>query len=199
MMQAALKRALDMLGAALLLLALSPLLVTLALLILANMGRPVFFRQQRIGRHEKPFGLVKFRTMLAGDKPDAERLTPFGSWLRRTSLDELPELWNILIGDMSFVGPRPLLPRYLPFYTPREATRHAVRPGLTGLAQVNGRNAVGWDERLALDAEYVERFSLKRDVEIVLRTVRIVLGQHGISAEGEATMQALDIARGARP
>ena len=197
-MQLFLKRLLDVTGAALALLLLSPLLLALAIAVGVKLGRPIFFRQQRIGRDERPFGLIKFRTMLNGDAPDAARLTPFGNWLRRTSLDELPEFWNILIGQMSFVGPRPLLPRYLPFYSPREATRHRMRPGLTGLAQVMGRNAVNWDARLAYDAEYVERFSLKLDMEILWRTVRIVLGQKGISAEGEATMQALDIARGAK-
>ena len=196
-MQRAVKRLLDITGAALALLILSPLLLALALLVRFRMGAPIFFRQQRIGLNERPFGLIKFRTMLNGDAPDAARLTRFGQWLRRTSLDELPEFWNILTGDMSFVGPRPLLPRYLPFYSAREATRHHMRPGLTGLAQVNGRNAASWDDRLRLDADYVEQFSLGLDFAILCRTARIVLGQHGISAEGEATMQALDIVRGA--
>lgn len=195
-MQAALKRLFDIAVAATLLLILSPLFVLIAVLVRFNLGSPILFRQQRIGKGEKPFEFIKFRTMRDGNAPDAERLTPFGSWLRATSLDELPEFWNILIGEMSFVGPRPLLPRYLPFYTPREATRHHVRPGLTGLAQVSGRNAVGWDARLELDAQYVERFSLVRDFTILWRTVMVVFKRHGISAEGEATMQAFDTYRG---
>jgi len=195
-MQAALKRLFDIAVAATLLLILSPLFVLIAVLVRFNLGSPILFRQQRIGKGEKPFEFIKFRTMCNGNAPDAERLTPFGSWLRATSLDELPEFWNILIGEMSFVGPRPLLPRYLPFYTPREATRHHVRPGLTGLAQVSGRNAVGWDARLELDAQYVERFSLVLDFTILWRTVMVVFKRHGISAEGEATMQAFDTYRG---
>ncbi len=178
--------------AATLLLLASPLLVLLMLLVRARLGAPIFFRQARIGMGERPFTLIKFRTMLAGDAPDDQRLTPFGQWLRATSLDELPELWNILIGEMSLVGPRPLLPRYLPYYTAREATRHRMRPGITGLAQVSGRNALTWDARLELDAQYVEQFSFARDLRILWRTVAVVLNREGVSREGHVTMHALD-------
>lgn len=191
-MHHALKRLLDIAVAATLLLLVSPLLLTLALVIRLRLGTPIFFRQERIGKGERAFSILKFRTMRAGPGSDAERLTPLGAWLRATSLDELPELWNILRGDMSLVGPRPLLPRYLPYYTAREATRHRMRPGITGLAQVNGRNALSWDARLALDADYVERFSLWLDLAILWQTVRVVLAREGITAEGHVTMYALD-------
>ena len=197
-MHHALKRLLDIAVAATLLLLVSPLLLTLALVIRLRLGTPIFFRQERIGKGERAFSILKFRTMTdardaAGTLlPDEIRLTPLGAWLRATSLDELPELWNILRGDMSLVGPRPLLPRYLPYYTAREATRHRMRPGITGLAQVNGRNALSWDARLALDADYVERFSLWLDLAILWQTVRVVLAREGITAEGHVTMYALD-------
>lgn len=190
-----LKRLLDITVAGTLLLVLSPLLLGVAILLRLTLGKPVFFTQKRIGRGEKPFQIVKFRTMKHGDGPDAERLTPLGQALRATSIDELPELWNILIGDMSLVGPRPLLPEYLPFYREREKLRHRMRPGITGLAQVSGRNAIGWDARLALDAEYVEQFSFITDLKILWRTVAVVLQREGISAEGHATMQRLDAER----
>lgn len=190
-----LKRLLDITVAGSLLLALSPLLLIVAVLLRLTLGSPVFFRQTRIGKGEKPFSILKFRTMKSGDGPDEERLTPFGQWLRATSIDELPELWNILIGDMSLVGPRPLLPEYLPHYTAREQLRHRMRPGITGLAQVNGRNAIGWDARLALDAEYVENFSFANDLKILWRTVAVVLQREGISAEGHVTMRRLDVER----
>ncbi|WP_130837350.1 sugar transferase [Lachnoclostridium sp. Marseille-P6806] len=154
----------------------------LAVLVRVKLGAPVLFRQQRPGRNERIFSICKFRTMTdARDEegtllPDRERLTAFGLFLRRTSLDELPELFNILRGDMSFIGPRPLLPEYLPYYTERERLRHTVRPGLTGLAQASGRNAVDWDMRLALDAEYVERLSFGMDCRVIAMTVRTVLG-----------------------
>jgi lipopolysaccharide/colanic/teichoic acid biosynthesis glycosyltransferase len=192
MMQRTVKRAFDIALSGLLLLLLSPLLAIIAWKVKQKLGTPVFFRQERIGLHEKPFTLIKFRTMRDGTERDSERMTEFGQWLRASSVDELPELWNIFIGDMSFVGPRPLLPRYLPYYTEAEKRRHSMRPGLTGLAQVSGRNALGWDERLALDVDYVDRWSLKRDHEILWRTYMSVLKREGISAEGEATMQALD-------
>lgn len=191
-MQLFIKRLFDMTVAGAALFALSPVLLVIALLVRMRLGSPVLFRQARIGRAEQPFTMLKFRTMLHGDAPDHERLTPFGQWLRATSLDELPELWNILVGDMSIVGPRPLLPRYIPFYQEREKLRHRMRPGLTGLAQVNGRNATSWDARLAYDAEYVERFSLALDLAILWKTLLVVARRHGISAEGEATMHALD-------
>lgn len=190
-----LKRALDVTVSAVLLLALSPLLLVVAALIRVRLGSPIFFKQVRIGRGERAFCILKFRTMLNGDAPDHERVTPFGQWLRKTSIDELPELWNILIGDMSLVGPRPLLPQYLEVYRPREKLRHRMRPGITGLAQVNGRNALSWDARLELDAHYVEQFSFKRDLEILWRTVSIVLKREGISAQGHVTMPALDAER----
>jgi len=177
---------------ALLLLAL-PLLV-LAWLIRRKLGSPVLFKQLRPGLQGRPFTMVKFRTMtdergLDGALlPDAQRLTPFGRFLRASSLDELPELWNVLKGEMSLVGPRPLLMEYLPLYTPEQARRHEVRPGITGWAQVNGRNAISWEDKFALDVWYVNKRNLWLDVKILWRTVRKVLVRDGISAAGEATM-----------
>ena len=182
----------DIVAAGSLLLLLSPLLVWLYVRVKSQLGSPAFFTQTRIGRDERPFTLIKFRTMREGAGSDAERIHPFGQWLRATSLDELPELWNILRGDMSLVGPRPLLPEYLPYYTPREQLRHRMRPGITGLAQVSGRNALDWDARLALDADYVEGWSLARDIAIAWRTVATVLRKEGITAEGHVTMPRLD-------
>ncbi len=159
-----------------------------------RMGPPVLFRQRRPGRDGRPFVMTKFRTMTDrrgadGELlPDAERLTALGRWLRRTSVDELPELLNVVQGDMSLVGPRPLLMQYLPLYTPEQARRHEVRPGITGWAQVNGRNAVTWDEKFALDVWYVDHRSTRLDVEILAKTVTQVLGGHGVSAPGHATM-----------
>ena len=152
------------------------------------LGSPVLFRQTRPGLHGEPFELLKFRTMRTGAGADVERLTRFGRLLRSTSLDELPELWNVVRGDMSIVGPRPLLMEYLALYSPRQARRHEVLPGLTGLAQVEGRNLVGWDERLELDVRYVETRSLALDLRIIGRTIGLVLRREGISGEGEATM-----------
>ena len=174
------KRGIDVLCSLIGLLLLSPLWVIIYLLILFWMGRPVVFKQQRVGYREREFMLYKFRTMSDARKPDGtllpdrDRLTPLGSILRRTSLDELPQLWNILKGDMSFIGPRPLFVRYLPFYTERERLRHTVRPGITGLAQISGRNMIYWDERLELDAQYVERLSLTLDLHILWKTVFVV-------------------------
>lgn len=171
-----------------------PLLAVVALLVRLKLGSPVFFSQERPGRQTRPFRLVKFRTMTeARDAsgihlPDAERLTSFGRMLRSTSLDELPELWSVLRGDMSLVGPRPLLARYLPRYSERHRRRHDVRPGITGLAQVSGRNAITWAEKLDLDAAYVERCSLSLDVRILWRTLRSVIRREGITADGAATM-----------
>lgn len=190
-----LKRLLDITVATALLVVLSPLLLAVAFLIRKRLGSPIFFTQTRIGKGERAFKLIKFRTMLTGDLPDDQRMTPFGRWLRSTSIDELPELWNILIGDMSLVGPRPLLPEYLPHYTAREQLRHTMRPGITGLAQVNGRNAINWDARLELDAQYVEQFSFMGDVKILWRTFAVVLQREGINAEGHATMQRFDVER----
>lgn len=188
------KRSMDVLvaGMALLLLAL-PLLV-LASLVRVRLGSPVLFRQVRPGLHGRPFMMVKFRTMTEergadGELlPDALRLTPFGRFLRASSLDELPELWNVLRGEMSLVGPRPLLMEYLPLYSPDQARRHEVRPGITGWAQINGRNAVSWDQRFQLDAWYVDHQSLWLDVKILWLTVRKVLIREGINAQGDATM-----------
>ena len=188
------KRLLDILGAAVGLLLLSPVLVCVALLILWQMGRPVFFRQTRPGRHGRPFRMIKFRTMREANDgqgnllPDAERLTRLGRFLRASSLDELPELWNVLRGEMSLVGPRPLLMEYLPLYSPFQARRHEVRPGITGWAQVNGRNAIGWNEKFALDVWYVDNQSLWLDLRIIGLTVRKVVRREGIAAAGEATM-----------
>ena len=159
-----------------------------------KLGSPVLFTQVRPGVHGKPFLMVKFRTMTderdasGALLPDAKRLTPFGRFLRASSLDELPELWNVLRGEMSLVGPRPLLMEYLPLYSPEQARRHEVRPGITGWAQVNGRNAISWADKFALDVWYVDNRSLWLDVKILWRTVRKVLVRDGISAAGEATM-----------
>lgn len=189
------KRFFDVTVALMLLLLLSPLFAIVAILIRIRLGSPIFFTQTRIGKGERPFRLIKFRTMLNGDTPDEQRLTPLGQWLRATSVDELPELWNILIGDMSLVGPRPLLPHYLPHYTMREQLRHTTRPGITGLAQINGRNAITWDARLELDAQYVEQLSFTNDLRILWRTAAVVLQRAGISAEGHATMRPFDAER----
>jgi lipopolysaccharide/colanic/teichoic acid biosynthesis glycosyltransferase len=188
------KRMFDLLVSLTALLLLSPLLLGLALLVLLRLGAPVLFSQVRPGCQGRRFTLWKFRTMTdpggAGDKPrpDAERLTPFGRTLRATSLDELPELWNVVRGEMSLVGPRPLLVEYLERYTPAEARRHEVRPGLTGWAQVNGRNATTWEERLRLDVWYVDHRSFWLDLRILARTVGLVFRREGINAPGSATM-----------
>jgi lipopolysaccharide/colanic/teichoic acid biosynthesis glycosyltransferase len=188
------KRLFDTLLSACGLLVLAVPLMALAWLIRRKLGSPVLFTQVRPGLHGKPFRMVKFRTMTderdasGALLPDAQRLTPFGRFLRSSSLDELPELWNVLKGDMSLVGPRPLLMEYLPLYTPEQARRHEVRPGITGWAQVNGRNAISWAEKFALDVWYVDRRSLWLDVRILWLTVRKVLVRDGISAAGEATM-----------
>jgi lipopolysaccharide/colanic/teichoic acid biosynthesis glycosyltransferase len=182
------KRGLDLIVAtAGLLLFLVPM-AAIGVAVRLTIGSPVLFRQTRPGRYGHPFELLKFRTMRSGDGPDAERLTSFGRFLRSTSLDELPELWNILKGDMSLVGPRPLLMAYLELYSPRQARRHEVRPGLTGLAQVQGRNLVAWEERLELDVQYVETRTFALDLRIIGRTIGAVLRREGISGDGEATM-----------
>lgn len=189
-----LKRLFDLFAAVLCLLLLALPLTWLAWRVRRKLGRPVLFTQVRPGMNGKPFRMFKFRTMndeRAPDGallPDAVRLTPFGLWLRATSLDELPELWNVLRGDMSLVGPRPLLMEYLPLYTPEQGRRHEVRPGITGWAQVNGRNAISWEDKFALDVWYVDNSSLWLDLKILWRTVRKVLVRDGISAAGEATM-----------
>lgn len=192
------KRPLDFLIALLGLLILSPLFLLLALLVRLKLGSPVLFTQERPGRGEKIFRLCKFRTMTdARDEkgellPDGERLTKFGAFLRSTSLDELPELLNILRGDMALIGPRPLLVRYLPWYTEQERLRHAVRPGLTGLAQVSGRNLLGWDQRLALDAAYVKRITFLGDLKIVAKTVWKVFRREDVSVDTDQTERYLD-------
>ncbi len=166
----------------------APVVVAVAAVSLAVQGRPVFFFDMRAGLGGRPFRLVKFRTMRVGDGPDAERLTGFGRFLRATSLDELPELWNVLKGEMSLVGPRPLPVRYLPRYTPLQARRHDVPPGITGWAQVHGRNSLDWDEKFRYDVDYVESQSLWLDARILLMTVVQVAGCRHISHDGEATM-----------
>ncbi|MFI0794547.1 sugar transferase [Micromonospora rubida] len=186
------KRALDIVLSATGLLLAAPILGAVALAVLITMGRPILFRQARPGRHGQLFQLVKFRSMTVGGEDgapadDGARLTPFGRWLRTTSLDELPQLWNVLRGEMSLVGPRPLLPSYLARYTREQFRRHDVRPGITGLQQVYGRNALTWEERFALDVRYVRSRSLALDVRILFRTVRIVLRREGITAPGVAT------------
>lgn len=188
------KRLMDITGAVFGLVLLLPVLAVVAFLIWRQMGAPVLFRQTRPGLHGKPFEMVKFRTMRdAADTkgnplPDSERLTKLGRFLRASSLDELPELWNVLKGEMSLVGPRPLLMDYLPLYSPEQARRHEVRPGVTGWAQVNGRNAISWDQKFALDVWYVDNRSLWLDLKIIWLTIRKVFKREGISAAGEATM-----------
>lgn len=187
------KRALDLSLAVPALVASLPVQAAVAVAVRARLGSPVLFRQERPGLGGKPFTMLKFRTMRPVDPArgwtdDASRLDGFGTWLRSTSLDELPSLWNIVRGDLSIVGPRPLLVDYLPLYTREQARRHEVRPGLTGLAQVSGRNAIDWGKRLKLDVEYVDTRSLTLDATIIARTVLSVLRRDGIAAEGEATM-----------
>lgn len=187
------KRLFDIVGALFLLVVCAPVLVAIAILVRVKLGSPVLFRQARPGIGGRHFTLVKFRTMTVPDPgvppaPDFERLSPFGQKLRASSLDELPELWNVLKGDMSLVGPRPLLTSYLQRYSPEQARRHEVRPGITGWAQVNGRNATIWEERLRLDVWYVDNHSLLLDLRILLRTVRFVFSRDGISAPRDATM-----------
>jgi sugar transferase EpsL len=183
------KRAFDLVVAATLLLLLSPLMLAVALVIRVRMGAPVLFRQQRPGRHGQPFTVFKFRTMVAGELPDEQRLTALGAMLRRLSLDELPQLFNVLRGDMSLVGPRPLLMEYLPLYSPRQARRHEVRPGITGWAQVNGRNALDWPRRLELDVWYVEQCSFALDLKILALTAARVFSGAGVAQPGQATME----------
>lgn len=182
------KRGIDIVGAVVVLAVAAVPMAVIAVAIRATMGSPVLFRQQRPGLGAAPFTLIKFRTMRAGDDADALRLTRLGRFLRATSLDELPEMWNVLRGDMSLVGPRPLLMSYLGRYSPEQARRHEVRPGVTGLAQVEGRNATTWPQRLALDVRYVDERSLGMDLRILWRTVAAVVRRRGISADDHATM-----------
>lgn len=196
------KRIFDLVAAAILIALALPLLAAIAILVRIKLGRPVLFRQRRPGLHERPFTLLKFRTMLdRGDAngdplPDAERLTRFGRLLRSTSLDELPELLNVLRGEMSLVGPRPLLTEYLDHYSSFHARRHEVRPGITGWAQVNGRNATTWNDRLDEDVWYVDNRTMVLDLCILLRTVKLVVVREGISAPGHATMTRYDKSQG---
>lgn len=192
MYQKYIKRLLDMILSLIALIVLSPVFLIVAVLVRIKLGSPVIFHQKRPGYQEKIFKLCKFRTMTEAKDaegnllPDAERLTPFGNFLRKTSLDELPELWNILKGDMSIVGPRPLLVGYLPYYTKKEQLRHSVRPGLTGLAQVSGRNFIAWNERLAKDVEYVQNISFLTDIKILWKTVMVVLKKDDVAVETDS-------------
>ena len=194
-----LKRIIDFIGALLLIILLSPAYVICYILIRINMGLPVFFTQDRPGKDERIFQIYKFRTMnSAKDKdgnllPDKDRITNLGIFLRKTSLDEIPQFFNVLKGDMSFIGPRPLLPRYMPYYTEREKLRHTVRPGITGLAQVNGRNCIKWDDKLEFDVKYVEKLSFLLDVNIGLQTIKKVLMRKGV--EAASSEQFLDVER----
>lgn len=185
------KRPLDLILSLVALVLVAPLMLVVGVAILAVMGRPVFFRQQRVGRANRVFTIIKFRTMVddgrTGDEHDGDRMTRLGRWLRRTSLDELPEFLNILRGDMSLVGPRPLLVRYLPRYSAVQARRHEVRPGLTGWAQVNGRNAISWQDKFRCDVFYVDHLSAWMDVRIVALTAVQVLRGRGISEGGHAS------------
>lgn len=189
-----LKRVCDVVIASTALLLLSPLYAYVAYKVRKNLGSPVLFRQVRPGLNGKPFEMIKFRSMKdavdaqGNPLPDSERLTPFGKMLRSSSLDEMPELWNVIKGEMSIVGPRPLLMEYLPLYNVEQAKRHNVRPGMTGHAQVNGRNAISWEEKFKLDTWYVENHSLWLDFKIMLKTVQKVIAKDDISAKGEATM-----------
>lgn len=188
------KRTIDIVAALLGIVVLSPLMLVVGVVVLVTMGKPVLFMQERAGRHGRSFRLYKFRTMTnecdaSGSLlPDADRLTHTGAFIRRTSLDELPQLFNVLRGEMSIVGPRPLLPEYLPLYTEQQARRHDVRPGITGLSQVAGRNALSWEDRLRLDVEYVERRSPWLDASIVIKTVAVVAQHSDVAHPGSATM-----------
>ena len=188
------KRLFDITVATIALVVLSPVYALVAYKVKKNLGSPVLFRQTRPGQHGVPFEMIKFRSMKdaidadGNPLPDSERLTVFGQSLRNSSLDELPELWNVIKGDMSLVGPRPLLMEYLPLYNQHQARRHNARPGVTGYAQVNGRNAIGWDEKFELDTWYVDNQSLWLDIKILFKTIKKVLVKEDVSADGEVTM-----------
>lgn len=184
------KRLIDVMVSAVALVLLSPLFLILAYCVRRYLGGPIFFRQIRPGFKEQSFELVKFRTMRQADETkisDAERLTPFGTFLRSTSLDEIPELWNVLKGEMSLVGPRPLLPEYLDLYSPMQRRRHEVRPGITGWAQINGRNALSWDEKFQMDVWYVDHHNIWLDIKVLLLTVKKVVLRRDINPTGEVT------------
>lgn len=188
------KRLIDIIGSLIGLTISSPIIVIISIIIYITMGRPIFFKQVRPGLKGKPFVIYKFRTMLdlrdenGNPLPDEKRLTTIGRFLRSTTLDELPEFWNVLKGDMSLVGPRPLLMEYLDRYTPEQARRHEVKPGMTGWAQINGRNAISWEEKFRLDVWYVDNWNIILDLKIIFLTILKVLKKEGISAEGHATM-----------
>ena len=194
-MQLFIKRIIDIVLSLLGIIILSPVLVITAILVKTKLGSPIFFTQERVGKDGKIFKMIKFRTMLdAKNKwgeplPDEERLTHFGKFLRSTSIDELPELINVLKGDMSLVGPRPLLVEYLPLYSKEQFRRHELRPGITGWAQVNGRNSINWNERFKLDVDYVNSYSLVKDFKIIIMTIGKIIKRDGISQEGHATME----------
>lgn len=197
-----LKRIIDITASSIALVALSPVLAVTAYRVKKNLGSPILFKQTRPGLNGKPFEMIKFRTMKEGTDeegntlPDSERLTPFGKKLRSTSLDELPELWNVLKGDMSLVGPRPLLMRYLPYFTTEEMKRFKVRPGITGLAQISGRNFLSWNERFQLDIKYVNNQSLLLDLKIIFLTLKKVIRADDIADIPTAVMLDLDVERG---
>jgi lipopolysaccharide/colanic/teichoic acid biosynthesis glycosyltransferase len=180
--------AFDRCAAALGLVLAAPVMAGVAIALLVEGKGPIIFSQERPGRYARLFRIYKFRTMRPGREPDGQRLTPLGIWLRRTSLDELPQLWNVLRGELSLVGPRPLLLQYLPFYSADEARRHEVQPGITGLAQINGRNAISWSEKFALDLWYVDHWSLCLDLRIIVRTVRSVWSRKGVALAGSPGM-----------
>lgn len=185
------KRLFDIVMSILFLVLLLPIMLFISLLVRLNLGQPILFRQQRPGLNGEPFEMVKFRTMLNDrtSDSDAERLTRFGRMLRASSLDELPELWNVFKGDMSLVGPRPLLMEYLPLYSEQQSRRHEVRPGITGLAQINGRNAISWQEKFKLDVWYVDNRSFVLDVKILIMTIMKVLKREGVVSEGLSTTE----------
>ncbi|MFO7611937.1 MAG: sugar transferase [Clostridia bacterium] len=193
-----LKRLLDIVFSLLSIIILSPAILLISIIVRIKLGKPVVFLQGRPGRDERIFTIYKFRTMTNITDEEGrllspeERLTRVGAFLRTFGLDELPELWNILKGDMSFIGPRPLMERYLPLYTPRQRKRHSVRPGLTGLAQAKGRNAVGWQERFELDLEYIERMSFGMDLRILLMTIRMIISGYGNGPEGPSVMEPFE-------
>jgi len=195
------KRPMELVLATIALILLSPVMLVIAILVRVNLGSPVIFKQQRPGLGEKVFTMYKFRTMTdecndSGELlPDSKRTTKFGNFLRSTSLDELPELWNVVRGDMALVGPRPLLVRYLPFYTDEERLRHSVRPGITGLAQVSGRNLLTWDERLALDVKYAKNVSFRLDVLVLFLTIKNVVARKDIVVPGKHVIDSLDVER----